>query len=512
MNEDCTQRSIPRLSKSRYTSFLACPRLGYLRAYPARFGSLCSEDPARQSLFDTGTMVGELAREYYPGGLLITADHLHIPQAVRQTKEALAAGHNVLYEAAFEHQGILVRIDILRRLADGSFELTEVKSGTRVDPVKHVPDVAVQLFVAELAGLNVSRASLMHLDRDYLHQGGPDYPVHKLFVSEDVTQAARHHIATLLPVALRDIATWLRSDEPPFVNLRNSCRDCEYYVSYCRPRGPEFPVGELGPATQAIALLEAAGVTDLCELSPESIEYARLAGLLRVSNLGPRTVRMLEAIREGELRADPGAAETLRGLPLPLHFLDFESWNPALPVFPGTRPYEQVPFQWSDHRLSADDVWDHAAYLAEGPEDPRAGLAIALVRRFADEGAVLAYHAPFERDRLRDLACLLPRLEGPLLGIAARLVDLKTIVADHVYHPGFHGSFSLKAVLPSLVPGCGYDGLAIKDGGSAALAYQRLRLLSPGPERDQLRADMLAYCAQDTSGMVEIYTMLRELA
>jgi hypothetical protein len=107
MNEACAQRSIPRLSMSRYTSFLACPRLGYLRAYPARFGSLCSEDPARQSLFDTGIMVGELAREYYPGGLLITADHLHIPQAVRQTKEALAAGHDVLYEAAFDHQGIL---------------------------------------------------------------------------------------------------------------------------------------------------------------------------------------------------------------------------------------------------------------------------------------------------------------------------------------------------------------------------------------------------------------------
>jgi hypothetical protein len=139
-------------------------------------------------------------------------------------------------------------------------------------------------------------------------------------------------------------------------------------------------------------------------------------------------------------------------------------------------------------------------------------LAIALVRRCADEGAVLAYHALFERDRLRDLACLLPRLEGPLLGIAARLVDLKTIVADHVYHPGFHGSFSLKAVLPSLLPGCGYDGLAVKDGVSAALAYQRLRLLSPGPKRDQLRADMLAYCAQDTLGMVEIYRMLCKLA
>ncbi len=198
-------------------------------------------------------------------------------------------------------------------------------------------------------------------------------------------------------------------------------------------------------------------------------------------------------------------------LPFPLHFLDFESWNPALPVFAGTRPYDQIPFQWSDHRLSADGTLDQAGYLAEGEGDPRAGLAVELVRRLADDGAVLAYHAVFERDRLQDLACLFPRLEGPLLGIAARLVDLKTIVADHVYHPGFHGSFSLKAVLPALVPGCGYGALAIQDGGSAALAYERLRLLPPGTERDQLRADMLAYCAQDTWGMVEIYRVLRHL-
>lgn len=511
MNIDVTERPIPRLSKSRYTSFLSCPRLGYLRAYPARFGSLRSEDAVRQALLDTGTRIGELAREYYPDGLLISADHLHIPQALRQTQEALAAGRDVIYEAAVEHDGILVRVDILRRLGDGRFELTEVKSSTKVDPARHIADVGVQLHVLESAGLPVQRANLMHIDRDYIHPGGDTYVARDLLVSEDVTEAARHHVVTTLPAALRDITAWLSADEPPEVSLRNSCRDCEYYEGYCRPRGPGFPVGELGRATQAIAHLEAAGITDLRRLRPDSIEYARLVGLLRASSLGPRVMRMLDAIRQGELRAAPGAADALSRLPLPLHFLDFESWNPALPVFAGTKPYEQIPFQWSDHRLAEDGTLDHAAYLAEGEEDPRAGLAVKLVRRLADDGAVLAYHAVFERDRLQDLACLFPRLEGPLLGIAARLVDLKTIVADHVYHPGFHGSFSLKAVLPALVPGCGYGALAIQDGGSAALAYERLRLLPAGPEKDRLRADMLAYCARDTKGMVEIYRRLRDL-
>jgi hypothetical protein len=505
------QRPIPRLSKSRFTSFLSCPRLGYLRAYPTRFGAFCTIDPGQQALFDTGTRVGTLAREYYPGGLLIAADHLHIPDALRQTREALEAGQEVLYEAAIEHDGILVRVDILRRLDDGSFELTEVKSGTRVDPVRHIPDVAVQLHVLESAGLRVNRACLMHLDRDYIHPGGDGYRPCDLFLPEDVTAAARQYVATALSAQLGSITAWLSADDAPEVSLKNSCRECEYYEGYCRPRGPEFPVGELGRATQAIALLEAAGIADLRELRPDSLEYARLVGLLRASNLGPRVLRMLDAVRGGALRVEPGVGEILDRLAFPLHFLDFESWNPALPVFAGTHPYEQIPFQWSDHCLHLDGGIDHAAHLADGPEDPRAGVAASVARRFADEGSVFAYHATFERERLQDLACLFPDLEAPLLDISERLVDMETVVADHVYHPDFHGSFSLKSVLPGLVPGCGYGGLAIQDGGAAALAYENLRLLPPGAERDRLRADMLAYCAQDTWGMVEIYRRLRDL-
>ena len=506
------QSRVPRLSKSRYTSFLNCPRLGYLRAYPASFATLCAFDRARQALFDTGTRVGELARGYYPGGLLVEADHLHIPEARRQTQEALAAGREVIYEAAIEHGGILVRVDILRRLDNGRFELTEVKSSTKLDPPRHIPDVGIQLHVLESAGLPVSHARLMHINRDYVHPGGDAYRPCDLFVSEDVTEAARTHVGTILPGALRDIARWLRAGEPPDARVKNSCRDCEYFEGYCRPRCPEFPVTELGRATQAIACLEAVGIADLRDLAPDTLEYARLTGVMRDSTLGPRVLRMIEAVRGGGLRVEPGLGEILGRLTLPVHFLDFESWNPALPVIPGTRPYEHVPFQWSDHRLAADMTVDHAGCLADECPDPRFEVAATLVRRFADQGSILAYHATFERDRLRDLACLVPALEAPLLDIAGRLVDLETIVADHVYHPGFHGSFSLKSVLPALVPDCGYDGLAIREGTQAALAYEQLRELQPGPERARLRAQILDYCAQDTWGMLCIYRFLRELA
>lgn len=512
MNDNTIRRRPPRLSKSRYTSFLACPRLGYLRAFPARFDSYCTLTPEREALFDSGNRVGRLARNYWPGGLLIEADHTRIPEALRRTREALALRREVIYEAAVEHQGILVRVDILRRLGNGTYELTEVKSGTKVDETKHVPDVAIQLYVLESSGLPVERANLMHLNPDYIHPGGSSHRPLDLFVPEDVTGQARAHIASTLPASLRSIALWLLRDDPPEATVRNSCHDCEYYEGYCRPRCCEFPVTEFGWARQTGPLLQEMGITDILELRKDTLEYARLVGAVRSSAYGPRVLRVVDSVLSGELRIEPELGEILDGLARPLHFLDFESWNPALPVFAGTRPYQQLPFQWSDHCLLVDDVCDHAYHLADGDQDPRFQVAETLVSRFAqDDGAVIAHHAAFECACLNNLAARCPRLELPLLDIASRLVDLEALVADNVYHPQFHGSFSLKAVFPALVPGESYQNLAVQNGNAAALAFGALRIMPDGPEKDRLRNEMLDYCAQDTWAMVQIYRTLRAL-
>ncbi len=512
MSDGTIRRRPPRLSKSRYTSFIACPRLGYLRAFPSRFESFCTISPEREALFASGTRIGQLARDYWPGGLLIEADYTHIPEAIRQTREALARRREVLYEAAVEHQGVLVRVDILRRLGDGTYELTEVKSGTRLDEAKHVPDVAIQLFVLESSGLPVARANLMHIDPDYIHPGGTIYRASDLFIAKEVTAQARDHIAAALPASLRNIALWLMYDEPPESPVKNSCRDCEYYEGYCRPRCCEFPVSEFGWARQTVPLLKEMGVTDTLDLRKDTLEYARLVGAVRNSAYGPRVLRMIDAMLSGELRVEPELGKILDGVARPLHFLDFESWNPALPVFPGTRPYQQLPFQWSDHRLHEDGTCGHAYHLADGPQDPRFEVAETLVSHFAhDDGPIFAYHAAFERACLNNLAARSPRLEVALLDIAARLIDLEALVADNVYHPAVHGSLSLKAVLPALAPGAGYHDLAVSNGNAAALAFERLRAMPGGPEQNRLRADMLSYCARDTSGMMDIFRALQAL-
>ena len=205
----------------------------------------------------------------------------------------------------------------------------------------------------------------------------------------------------------------------------------------------------------------------------------------------------------------------------PLGFLDFETVGPAIPVWPGCRPYDAVPVQFSFFLDRGAGEPEHHEWLAEGRGDPRPALADRLVAACAGAEAVVAYNAGFERQCIRGLAEAVPALSDPLRALETKLVDLLPAVRNHVYHPAFHGSFSLKSVLPALVPGLTYDDLAIADGDTASIHLERMLLgdgRAPGPSQmdlfeqpSPLRADLLAYCKRDTWAMVQLLERLRSL-
>jgi len=231
--------------------------------------------------------------------------------------------------------------------------------------------------------------------------------------------------------------------------------------------------------------------------------------------LGGAADRQRRAVQTGRLIVDPGLADALADIAPPVAFLDFETVGLAIPVWNGGHPYDQVPAQFSCHVADAAGHVTHHAWLAEGPEDPRPALAERLVAACAGARTVVAYHAPFERQCIAQLAEAVPALAGPLGSIADRLVDLLPVVRNHVYHPGFGGSFSLKRVLPALVPSASYDGLAIAGGQAASLELARLLLHGNGiapADRAEMRRALLEYCHLDTWGLVELLAHLRLLA
>jgi Domain of unknown function(DUF2779) len=208
-----------------------------------------------------------------------------------------------------------------------------------------------------------------------------------------------------------------------------------------------------------------------------------------------------DAVTAGSRFHDPAIAAALAKAEFPVHFVDFETFMPALPVFAGTRPYQTIPFQRSNHVLSTDRRVSHSEFLHDGRDDPRRLFVETLLAAAGDGGSVLVYSG-YEEACLRGLEAALPDLALRLAQLRARLFDLHPVIRAHIYDPAFHGSFSIKTVLPALAPHLGYDDLEIGDGLLASLAYEELRDPNTSSVRAaELRANLLAYCGRETEAM-----------
>ena len=465
------------LSKSRYTSGLQCPKLLWWRVYEPDARELVADD-ATQALFTRGQRIGELARAYVPGGVLIDLPYFEFDLRVAATATALADGASAVYEACFFEDGVFVAVDILERRGDG-FVLVEVKSTLGVKE-KHLADVAIQMHVVRRAGLAVRSAEVMHLNRECTY---PD--LSNLFVREDVTER---------------IGPALRSAPDVIASLAAA-------LTGPLPQYPSIALGAAGVSTlyriqsKKVAKLVADGINTLHDLP---LDFTASAPALR----------QIRSIRAGEVIVEEGLSEALAALEPPIAYLDFETISPAVPVWPGCHPCEQLPVQFSCHVIGPSGLAHHE-WLAEGPGDPREEFADALISACAGATTVVAFGAPFERRCIESLADFLPHLRADLLALSGRIRDLLPIVRNHVYHPDFGGSFSLKDVLPALVPGLGYDDLEIQDGTTASTILQALLLDADalGPEeRRAIRRALFAYCDRDTLAMVRLHERLDVLA
>ncbi len=492
-----TRDKIPLLSKTRLSAGLQCHKRLFLECYSPELADPI--DPGQQAIFDSGTAVGELARERIPNGCLIEEEHYLHAKAVATTKEALADRTvPAIYEAAFTHDGIRVRVDILARRRGDVFDLVEVKSSTGVHE-QHFPDVGIQLHVVEGAGIKVRRAILLHIDRDYVYEGGP-LDVGRLFHLEDVTAGAREFIQSAAPSAIAGMRQALEQDEPPPIDIGRHCTRpyrCAFY-EYCREGAPDHHIEQLPRASAGLLdRLAEAGIRDIGDIP------AAFPGLSELQQ------RVRQCVSSGQIYVEPGLKAALNGVTYPVHFLDFETFSPALPTYPGTRPYQVIPFQWSLHIRDGSGELCHQAFLADGDDDPRERFTISLLDAVGSEGTIVAYSG-YEQSTIRQLAADHATYAERLLGLDDRFLDLLEVIRRHYYHPNFHGSYSIKAVLPAVVAGAGYRDLEIQDGNEASLTFtQMMSAEMEEDERKRIRKALLAYCRRDTEAMVWIFDALR---
>src|SRR3989441_3280728 len=483
-----------RLSKSRYLSGLQCHKQLWWRVHEPEAPEL-TPTPGQQNLFSQGQDVGERARGRIPGGELIDVPFYQYENKVTATREALKRDLPAIYEAWFMADETYVGVDILERTSRGH-TVIEVKASNSRKP-EHLPDAAVQVHVLRRAGLQVERAEVMHLNPECRY---PDLST--LFVREDVTALVE---GALIGVP-DELAAQRRMLEGPLpdVPIGEHCTNpyaCPF-IERCWPALPDHHVSKLYRIERKRALeLEADGYATLYDL-PSDLELSVIHA------------RQVKAVQSGRMVVEPTLPKALAQFASPLAFLDFETVSLAIPRWPGCRPWQQVPVQFSVLFRSRGRGLVHHRWIADGPEDPRAALAEALVQACAGARKIVAYHASFERECIKRLREAAPHLDKDLERIEKHLVDLLPVIRRHVYHPDFGGGFSIKKTLPALVPGLSYSDLKVQDGEVATVELQRLMLegdRTPPAERAALREALLAYCERDTWAMVKLLEKLRSL-
>jgi Domain of unknown function(DUF2779) len=474
------------LTKSRFLSGLQCHKRLWFEIHEPIEESGETGNPVLQ-----GRAFDEVVQRLKPGVVISRAAGM--PAAIAETKRVLAKGSRgaaLLYQAAFQVGDLAVVADVLRRRG-ADFDLIEVKATTQLKE-GHLPDAAFQALVLQRAKIPVGRVFLGHVNNQFVLKRAGDYD--GLLVEVDITQAVGKYLREAAEKAV-ELQGVMASDVMPAVSVGPHCLspyECPF-LRRCSAehKTPEYPVDVLPRGGQVVADLLADGYRDL-----RDVPVDRLTSDLHR--------RVFDATVSGLAFFDLGATAELRGLPSPFSYLDFETITFAVPEIIGTRPYEQLPFQWSVHVEYSDTDIRHAEFLAIESFGDFEGLSVALIAALPAVGPIFAYNASFEEAVLLRLTELAPAQAVALRGIVERLVDLLPVTRAAYYHRDMRGSWSIKTVMPTIAPELGYEHLEeVQEGDGAQRAFMELRSATVSPERERaLRAALLKYCRHDTWVMV----------
>jgi predicted RecB family nuclease len=484
------------ISKSRVLAGCQCLKRLYLQVYQPELAT--QADDADEAILEQGREVGLLARHLFPNGIEVGGAS-ELDRAIRITKE-LVANPDVpaIFEGAFHHEGVMVKTDILLRRKQNRWRLVEVKSTTDLKE-QHTQDVAIQSYVLSHSGVHLSSAWLAHINRSYVLAGETIDP-RQFFLFRNLTRRVQD-LQPALESELRTQFRVLAMTSPPDVPTGPHCTDpviCEFF-SHCNPPKPNDYIGYL-------PRLHAGAMEQLNEMGVESIH-----DIPADFELTEFQRRVCTAMQTGQPWFGEELKNEFASLKYPLCFMDFETVNPAIPRFPGMRPYDHVPFQWSVHvQRQPGAAPEHFEFLAMDNSDPRYTFVSSLCEALGEGGNIVVYNQQFESQRLWELAGWLPEYTQRIRNIQRRLWDLLPVVRNHIYHPAFGGSFSLKAVLPALVPEMTYEGMEVPNGQVAGLAWEAMiRGNCSQAEHQAKRKALLDYCGQDTLALVKLLEALQ---
>ena len=443
----------PLLSKTTYMYGLQCPKRLFLNKFHKDLAN--PEDEATKSIFQTGTDVGELAQQLFPNGVNAQGDEKwHSEITVKRTAELLLT-NDIIYEAAFIYNEVICAVDILVKKGK-NFYAYEVKSTVNVKS-QYMEDAALQYYVLKNCGLEIADFSIVHLDNTYVKVGAINIP--ELFNATSVFEKIKEK-QNAIEINIEAMKLVLHQNVIPSKEMGSHCS------------------------------------------TPYACNYSNYC-----SSLLP-TVEIIEEIYDKTITVENESwNEFVSEIFYPIYYFDFETVMYAVPIFDYSRPYQQIPFQYSLHvQNESGEIPSHFEYLGNGKDDPRDSLIIQLIEELGIFGSIIVWNVSFERGVLKKLAIYFPKYAIEIDAIIERLIDLMSPFRPNrtVYSEAFEGRWSIKKVLPVVVPELSYGDLNIQEGGTASFMYGQMGGMSAN-EQTQLRKDLLEYCHLDTLAMVKIF-------
>ena len=485
-----------RISKSQYIKGLQCPKALWLYRHRPELAPEVSD--TTQYIFDSGHEVGELAQKYFAGGIEITDPYYETQNAIASTERAIKNGYDFIYEAtAKSPDGAYSRIDILSRVpGTDQWDLIEVKQSTGIKDY-YIDDMSLQKYAFVGAGYNIRKTILMHINNEYVKEG--DLDLKQLFVLEDCTDIVSEKIIDVKS-KLENLINVIISKEEPQVNIGDQCGypfACDY-MHYCWSHIPEYSVYNVLRGSKLESLL----AEEIIEINDIPDDY----------NVTDREAIAINSYKKNTVHINKdGINQFLESLIYPLYYLDYETIFPVIPLFDNSRPYQQIPFQFSLRiQKKPGGELTHIEFLHRQPTDPREAFIKSLIKSCGDKGSVVVYNQGFESRINRELREAFPEYEDSLVDINNRMIDLLVpFRSRHLYHPKMKGSASIKSVLPAFVPELSYDELEIGDGGAASLVYLScIKDSIPAAEKEKAYANLKVYCGRDTLAEVQLVDIL----
>lgn len=485
------------LSKSTFLRGLQCVKSLYLYKNFIQTRDMVSAE--QQAIFNRGNNVGVLAQKLFLGGTDATpAKRSNNIAAVENTRKLIESGVEVIYEAAFQYEQVLAILDILVKKGDKWYAY-EVKSSTKISST-YLLDASLQYWVISNSGVSLEDISLITINNQYVRNG--DVNLKDLFSIKSVKKEALSNQKMVEEKILLSKAV-IHDGVLPDIRIGEHCfspYNCDF-MGTCWKNVPQNSVFDITGVKKAEQFnLYNSGIKTISDI-PEKNDLDKNANI------------HIQAFKNKSVTIDKKAISSfLLNVEYPLFFMDFETFMPAVPIYDKTKPYQHIPFQYSLHyKKDKDAKLSHFEFLAEQGFDPRRAFIENLLKVTENAGTILVYDVLMERNVLNGLKNDFPEYASAIDLRIKRMVDLaKPFQERSYYHPDMKNSFSMKSLLPALVPELSYSGLKISSGSIAMIAYENLQKETDMFKILEIREYLLEYCKLDTLAMVKVFEVLEK--